>query len=55
MVLSSGNHPAELKDMVTSPAGTTIAGVAELEKNAFRSAVISAVKIASERSEELGK
>jgi len=55
MVLSSGNHPAELKDMVTSPAGTTIAGVAELEQNSFRSAVIRAVKTAAERSEELGK
>jgi pyrroline-5-carboxylate reductase len=55
MVLSSGNHPAELKDRVTSPAGTTIAGVAELEKNAFRSTVIKAVQKAAERSEELGK
>lgn len=55
MVLSSGKHPAELKDMVCSPAGTTIAGVAELEDNAFRSAVIKAVNAAAERSEELGK
>lgn len=55
MVLSSGNHPAALKDMVCSPAGTTIAGVAELEKNAFRSAVINAVQRAAERSEELGR
>ncbi len=55
MVLSTGSHPAELKDMVASPAGTTIAGIAELENNAFRSAVIKAVKKAAERSEELGK
>lgn len=55
MVLSSGNHPAELKDMVCSPAGTTIAGVAELESNAFRSAVINAVQKAATRSEELGR
>lgn len=55
MVLSSGDHPAELKDMVCSPAGTTIAGVAELEKNAFRSSVITAVKKAAARSKELGK
>lgn len=55
MVLNSGKHPAELKDMVTSPAGTTIAGIAELEENAFRSSVIKAVKKAADRSEELGK
>lgn len=55
MVLSSDKHPAELKDMVCSPAGTTIAGVAELEENSFRSSVIKAVKAAAERSEELGK
>jgi pyrroline-5-carboxylate reductase len=48
-------HPAELKDRVTSPGGTTIAGVAELEKAAFRSALIQAVKAATNRSHELGK
>lgn len=55
MVLSSDKHPAELKDMVCSPAGTTIAGVAELEENAFRASVIKAVKASAERSEELGE
>lgn len=55
MVLNTDSHPAELKDMVASPAGTTIAGIAELEDNAFRSAVIKAVKKAAQRSEELGK
>lgn len=55
MVLRSGQHPAVLKDMVSSPAGTTIAGLAALEKKSFRSAVIKAVKTAAERSEELGK
>ncbi|SFL37939.1 pyrroline-5-carboxylate reductase [Halanaerobium salsuginis] len=55
MVLKTDKHPAELKDMVTSPAGTTIAGVAALEAAGFRSAVIEAVTKATERSEELGK
>lgn len=55
MVLKSTKHPAELKDMVASPAGTTITGLAELEANSFRSTVIKAVKAAAERSEELGK
>ncbi|MFW6294637.1 MAG: pyrroline-5-carboxylate reductase [Halanaerobium sp.] len=55
MILKTDKHPAELKDMVTSPAGTTINGVASLESNSFRSAVIKAVSKAAERSEELGK
>ncbi|MEO3706798.1 pyrroline-5-carboxylate reductase [Trichormus azollae] len=48
-------HPAELKDRVTSPGGTTIAGVSELEKAGFRSALIQAVKAAAHRSQEFGK
>ena len=55
MVLENGQHPALLKDMVCSPAGTTIEGVAALEKNNFRNAVIEAVTAACDRSIALGK
>jgi len=50
----SGLHPAELKDRVTSPGGTTIAGIAHLERSGFRSALIEAVRIAAQRSQDLG-
>lgn len=42
LMLETGKHPGELKDMVCSPAGTTIAGVEELEKNGFRKAIFAA-------------
>lgn len=54
MVLKTGKHPGLLKDGVTSPGGTTIAGVEALEKGAFRATTISAVKAATKRSMQLG-
>ncbi|MEA3348713.1 MAG: pyrroline-5-carboxylate reductase dimerization domain-containing protein, partial [Pseudomonadota bacterium] len=54
MLKVSGKHPMELKDMVTSPGGTTIAGLAELEKNGLRHAFNEALKSACKRSQELG-
>ena len=50
LVLETGKHPGELKDMVCSPAGTTIEGVGVLENMGFRSAVIEAVRAAAEKS-----
>jgi pyrroline-5-carboxylate reductase len=55
LLQETGMHPAELKDRVTSPGGTTIAGIAKLESSGFRSALIEAVKAAYLRSQELGK
>jgi pyrroline-5-carboxylate reductase len=54
MLRETGRHPGELKDMVTSPAGTTIAGVAALERAGFRGAVMDAVEAAWRRAVELG-
>jgi pyrroline-5-carboxylate reductase len=54
MVSQTMMHPAVLREMVTSPGGTTMAGLAELEKAGLRSAVMDAVRAATERSRELG-
>ena len=53
MVLETGKHPAELKDMVCSPAGTTIEAVRVLEEKGFRSALIEAMKACTEKSRKL--
>jgi pyrroline-5-carboxylate reductase len=53
-LLQTGIHPAELKDRVTSPGGTTIAGIAHMERAGVRSALIEAVRAAYQRSKELG-
>lgn len=54
MVLETGKHPAALRDEVTSPGGTTIAGLEQLESHGLRNALIQAVRKATERSKELG-
>lgn len=55
LVLETGSHPAVLKDSVTSPAGTTAAGLAALEEGAIRATLQRAVRAAAERARELGK
>ena len=54
MIMEKGIHPSKLKDMVSSPGGTTIEGIAALESGAFRGTIIDAVEAATIRSKELG-
>jgi pyrroline-5-carboxylate reductase len=54
MVLTTGEHPAQLREAVTSPGGTTVAGLEALEKEGLRMALLQAVQAATCRSQELG-
>ena len=53
MAINGGKHPAQLKDDVASPGGTTIAGIQELEKAGFRGILMNAVVAAAKRGKEL--
>lgn len=55
LLQQTGQHPAQVKDAVASPGGTTIAGLAALEANGFRHALIAAVQAATLRARELSK
>ena len=55
MITKTGKHPGQLKDDVTSPGGTTIAGIHELEKGRLRGIFMNAVVAAAKRSQELSE
>lgn len=55
MILETGKHPAELKDMVCSPAGTTIEAVYNLEKRSFRGTIMKAIDECFEKAEEMSE
>ncbi|MFC1516677.1 pyrroline-5-carboxylate reductase [Thermodesulfobacteriota bacterium] len=55
LLLETKEHPGRLKDMVTSPGGTAIAGIHTLEKGGLRTTLINAVEVATNRSRELGE
>ncbi|MDQ1738061.1 MAG: pyrroline-5-carboxylate reductase [Pseudonocardiales bacterium] len=55
MLRDSGEHPVQLREAVTSPGGTTISAIRELENHAVRAALIAAIEAARDRSVELGR
>jgi pyrroline-5-carboxylate reductase len=55
MLRDSGEHPVQLRESVTSPAGTTICAIRELENHGVRAALLSAIEAARDRSRELGQ
>lgn len=55
MLAKTGEHPVILREAVTSPAGTTIMAIRELEKHGVRAALLAAIEAARDRSQELGK
>jgi pyrroline-5-carboxylate reductase len=54
MLRDSGEHPVQLREAVTSPGGTTIAAIRELEVHGVRAAFLAAIEAAAKRSRELG-
>jgi pyrroline-5-carboxylate reductase len=55
MLIETQEHPGQLRDRVTSPGGTAIAGLATLEQGGLRTTLINAVEVATNRSKELGE